>query len=144
MADSAHNTNLFRRALMSVGVGLVTANVAAAAIAVRAAQAMAPAASVWLSREPRRDPGPKPKLHSFHHEDEMTDEGRQQFNELKASMRAANGVEAVEAELMRRGAGRRSDDMTQKRFLLTRIPMAALSPVAAQTGDPAAGAVEVE
>jgi hypothetical protein len=36
------STTLSRRALMSVSVGLVTANVAAAAIAVRAAQAMAP------------------------------------------------------------------------------------------------------
>ncbi len=46
MADPRNTTTLSRRALMSVSVGLVTANVAAAAIAVRAAQARAPAAPV--------------------------------------------------------------------------------------------------
>jgi hypothetical protein len=44
MTDSPNTTLLSRRALMSVSVGLVGANVAAAAIAVRAAKAMAPAA----------------------------------------------------------------------------------------------------
>ena len=45
MTDSPNTTLLSRRALMSVSVGLVGANVAAAAIAVRAAQAIAPAAA---------------------------------------------------------------------------------------------------
>ena len=44
-ADSI-STTLSRRALMATSAGLVTADVAAAAIAVRAAQAMAPAATV--------------------------------------------------------------------------------------------------
>jgi hypothetical protein len=46
MADSRNTTNLSRRALMATSVGLVSAHVAAAAIAVRAAKAMAPAAPV--------------------------------------------------------------------------------------------------
>jgi hypothetical protein len=61
-----------------------------------------PGITLWLAKKLGRH-ATGMGLHSFHHMDEMTHEGYRQFNKLKAKMKAADGVEAVEAELLRRG-----------------------------------------